>query len=62
LPNIYRKAKLAYTANIIAAKIQKTATIPLRSIQGMTANPTPNETKFLNPLKSLNKEVSKAEK
>jgi len=62
LPKIYRKAKLAYTVNIIAAKIQNTATIPFRLIQGMTANPTANETKFLNPLKSLNEKVSKAEK
>jgi hypothetical protein len=62
LPKIYRKAKLTYTANIIAAKIQNTATIPFRSIQGMTANPTANETKFLNPLKSLDEKVSKVEK
>jgi hypothetical protein len=35
-----------------AAKIQNTVTSPFVVIHGITANPTPNETKFLKPLKS----------
>jgi hypothetical protein len=45
--------KLAYTANIIAAKMQKTSAISCRSIQGIIPNPTPNETKVFKPIKEL---------